>query len=137
MMQCNATNKIEVEQYCKLEQYCLKNMETQFDLIDRMGEVAWLRMIYEIQTQKLIDAMIQKNAFEIKNKYYKNRISELQRENRRLGSDRAYHMKLLFAIQQQLACFASISGKTDMDMLYDSMHTFEPSYRYGSPRICA
>ena len=69
MMQCNAANKIEVEQYCKLEQYCLKNMETQFDLIDRMGEVAWLRMIYEIQTKKLIDAMIQKNAFEIKNKY--------------------------------------------------------------------
>jgi hypothetical protein len=112
-------------------------MEIQLDLIARMGEAAWLRMIYEIQTQKLIDATIQKNALESKNKYYKNRISELQRENRRLGSDRAYHMKLLFEIQQQISCFQEFSGKTDMDMLYDSMHTFEPSYRYGSPRICA
>jgi hypothetical protein len=132
-MHCNAANKIEVEQYCKLEQYCLKNMEQRSDLIARMGETAWLRMIYDIQTQKLIDAMIQKNTFEIKNNYYKNKIVELQRENRRLGSDRVYHMKLLFEIQQQLACFV----KTDMDMLHDSMLTFEPSYRYGSPRICA
>lgn len=107
-------------------------MEPHSDLIARMGEAAWLRMIYEIQTQKLIDAMIQKNTLEIKNNYYKNKIIELQHENRRLGSDRVYHMKLLFAIQQQLDC----SGKTDMDMLHDSMLTFEPSYRYGSPSIC-
>lgn len=107
-------------------------MEPHSDLIARMGEAAWLRMIYEIQTQKLIDAMIQKNTLEIKNNYYKNKIIELQHENRRLGFDRVYHAKLLFAIQQQLDC----SGKTDMDMLHDSMLTFEPSYRYGSPRIC-
>ena len=108
-------------------------MDPPSDLIARMSETEWLRMVYDIQTQKLIDAMIQKNTLEIKNSYYKNKIIGLQRENRRLGSDRVYHTKLLFAIQQQLA----FSGKTDMDMLYDSMHTFEPSYRYGSTRICA
>lgn len=108
-------------------------MEPYSDLISRMGETEWLRMVYDIQTQNLIDAMIQKNTLEIKNNYYKNKIVELQCENRRLGSDRVYYMKLLFEIQRQLAC----SGKTEMDMLYDSMYTFEPSYRHGSTRICA
>ena len=114
-----------------LNNIVVKNMEPPSDLIARMSEPEWLRMVYDIQTQKLIDAMIQKNTLEIKNNYYKNKIIGLQRENRRLGSDRDYHVKLLVAIQQR------ISGKTDMDMLYDSMYTFEPSYRHGSTRICA
>jgi hypothetical protein len=108
-------------------------MESPSDLIARMSEQEWLRMVYDIQTQKLIDATIQKNTLEIKNNYYKNKIVGLQRENRRLGSDRDYHVKLLVAIQRQLA----FSGKTNLDMLHDSMLTFEPSYRYGSPRISA
>jgi hypothetical protein len=128
--------KLKLDNIVNLNNIVVKKMEPRSDLIARMGETEWLRMIYDIQTQKLIDAIIQKNTFEIKNNYYKNKIVELQRENRRLGSDRVYHMKLLFEIQQQLACFVATSGKTDLDMLHDSMLTFEPSYRYGSPRIC-
>lgn len=94
------------------------------DIIEKMSETEWLRMIYEIQTQRLVDMIIRMNQAEMKNKYYRNMLSELRREKARCNPTFS-----------QKTC--RISGhpclmkmrKTDLEMLHDSMTTFDISYR--------
>jgi hypothetical protein len=105
-------------------------MEQYIENLGEMNETTWLRMNFELQTKRLIDTMIYKNTLEMKNKYYKNKLLEFQREHRRLMSVSASQSALYSALQYSNLHFPRNYYKTDLDMLHDSMVTFEPSYRY-------
>lgn len=94
------------------------------DIIEKMSETEWLRMIYEIQTQKLVDMIIRMNRVEMKNKYYKNMVSELRREKARCNP---IFPQKTFPITGHP--FLVKRRKTDLEMLHDSMTTFDISYR--------
>jgi hypothetical protein len=99
-------------------------MGTKMDIIEKMSETEWLRMIYEIQTQRLVDMIIRMNQAEMKNKYYKNIVSELRREKARCNpifSQKTFHIT-------RQPCLMKMR-KTDLEMLHDSMTTFDISYR--------
>ena len=104
-------------------------MGTKMDIIEKMSETEWLRMIYEIQTQRLVDMIIRMNQAEMKNKYYKNIVSELRREKARctpIFSQKTFHITRQPCIVDQ--CLMK-RRKTDLEMLHDSMTTFDISYR--------
>ena len=104
-------------------------MDTKIDIIEKMSETEWLRMIYEIQTQKLVDMIIRMNRVEMKNKYYKNIVSELRREKARCTPTFSQKTVRITGHEPLVK-----RRKTDLEMLHDSMTTFDISYR-EMPRL--
>jgi len=88
--------------------------------MSEINDLSWIRLLYDVQVQKIINMNYINNNLEMKiidNADYINN----------LICERNYYREQIYLFKNKIKIIEK--PKTNMDMLFDSMKTFDTSYR--------